>query len=138
MKKELELRGRAVGDHKYAAPRLRYPYHLAQRAGLIGNQHYAELGPADIESVVREVERVAIHHEPLCTGQGLLANALLEAFDHRRGPVGGEHLRPEARRRQTQAPSPRRDVEEGSPAFRLTSPSASFASSTSWGATYRS
>jgi len=71
-----------------------------------------ELRPRDVEVVVWEVERVAVHHPPRCVAQALLADARLEALDHRGRPVGGEHLCPQARGRQAETARPRSHVEE--------------------------
>ena len=59
---ELELGRRAVGDHEHASARLRHPNHLAKRARLVGYEHDFELRPGDVECVVGEIERVAVHH----------------------------------------------------------------------------
>jgi hypothetical protein len=70
---------------------------LADALRHVREQHHAELRAGDVDAVVLEVERVAVHHAGL-DAQLLFAGSPLEALQHHRGVVGREHAGAEARR----------------------------------------
>ena len=74
-------RREAVGDHEHASAGPGHPDHLAERPGLVRNEHDPELGAGDVEAVVGEVERVTVHHAALGV-EAFAARARLEVLDH--------------------------------------------------------
>ena len=101
----------AVDGHQHPAAGLDHARELADALRHVGEQHHAELRSGDVEAVVVEGERVAVHDVGL-HGERFVARAAFEAIEHRRGQVGGHHPRAEARRRDAERAAARRHVEE--------------------------
>ena len=70
---------------------LRHPNHLSMYCAGWSGKKDPELRPGNVEAIVREIERVTVHHAPLCRAQALFADARLEPVDHCGRPVRREH-----------------------------------------------
>ena len=96
---------------EHGAARPRNPCHFADAFRHVREQHDAKLRSHDVEAVVRELERLTIHHAGL-DGQSLLAAARREELEHDRRLIRRHHVRAQARRRDAQRTAPGGDVEE--------------------------
>jgi hypothetical protein len=104
----------AIDGHEHPAARFDDARQLADAQWHVGEEHHAELRAGDVEAVVFELERVAVHHACL-HAQPLVARAPLEPLEHRRREVGGEHVGSEPRRRDGERAASGRHVEEPRP-----------------------
>ena len=101
----------AVDVHQHSPAGPDDPRQLGDALRHVLEQHHAELRSGDVEAAVLQLERVAVHH-PRLDAQLLLAGALLEQREHRRGEVRREHVRAEARGGDAEGAAAGGDVEE--------------------------
>src|SRR5215210_5801077 len=108
---EFDLVGVAVHIHQHTSPRLGDARHLTYSARHVRKEHDAELRPYDIEGVVVQLEGVAVHNAGLDT-EPLFTRTRVEVLEHDRRHVRREHLRPEARRGDTEGAAAGRHVQK--------------------------